>query len=67
MPLTDASEIIRTEVRSCRIFGIFSLLNLLKLQRRRSYFPPFSNLRAATLIEIQQQIALDALVSSFVQ
>ena len=36
MPLTDAFEIIRAEVRNC---GIFATLNLLKLQRRRSYFP----------------------------
>jgi hypothetical protein len=49
MPLTDAFEIIRAEVRNCRIFGVFATLNPLKLQRRRSYFPPSSNLRAITL------------------
>jgi hypothetical protein len=49
MPLTDAFEIIRAEVSTCRIFAVFAALNPLKLQRRRSYFPPFSNLRAITL------------------
>jgi hypothetical protein len=45
--LTDAFEIIRAEVRTCRIFAVFAALNPLKLQRRRSYFSP--NLRAITL------------------
>jgi hypothetical protein len=49
MPLTDAFEIIRAEVGDGPIFAIFASLNPLKLQRRRSYFPPFSNLRAVTL------------------
>jgi hypothetical protein len=39
MPLTDAFEIIRAEVSSCRIFAIFSALNPLKLQAQQSYFP----------------------------
>jgi hypothetical protein len=49
MPLTDAFEIIRAEVRNCRIFAVFHTLNPLKLQGRRSYFPPFGNPRAITL------------------
>jgi hypothetical protein len=49
MPTTDAFEIIRAEVRTCRIFAVFTALNPLKLQRRRSYFPLCSNLRAITL------------------
>jgi hypothetical protein len=49
MPRTDAFEIIRAEVRNCRIFAVFDTLNPLKLRRRRSYFPPFSNLRGITL------------------
>ena len=49
MPLTDGFEIIRAEVRNHHIFAIFTTLNPLKLQCRRSYFPLFSNLRAITL------------------
>jgi hypothetical protein len=49
MPLTDVFESIRAEVRNCRIFAVFATLNPLKLQHRRSYFPPFGNLRAITL------------------
>ena len=48
MPLTDAFEIIRAEVSTCRFFAVFAALNPLKLQRQRSYFPPFGNLRAIT-------------------
>jgi hypothetical protein len=40
MPLPDALEIIRAEVRNCRIFAVFAPLSPLKLQCRRSYFPP---------------------------
>ena len=39
MPLTDRFEIIRAEVRNCRIFAIFGTLNPLKLQAQQSYFP----------------------------
>ena len=42
MPLTDAFEIIRAEVSTCRFFAVFAALNPLKLQRQRSYFPPHS-------------------------
>ena len=40
MPLTDAFEIIRAEVRNHRIFATFGTLNPLKLQAQQSYFPP---------------------------
>ena len=49
MPLTDAFEIIRAEVRNHRIFATFGTLNPLRLQAQQSYFPPISNLRAITL------------------
>ena len=39
MPLTDAFEIIRAEVSTCRFFAVFAALNPLKLQHQRSYFP----------------------------
>jgi hypothetical protein len=39
MALTDAFEIIRAEVSTCRFFAVFAALNPLKLQRQRSYFP----------------------------
>jgi hypothetical protein len=55
MPLTDAFEIIRAEVRNCRIFAVFHTPNPLKLRGRRPKTITIPDSCGATIVPLSIQ------------